>query len=336
MKEGTISRLLDYYSRESIFRNEAARALTEFFNIAPGGPFKNERDEGDFNEWFVFDFRLLNGKTPLCDFYERNPLNLPEDERKIYREIRNNEFGLWKVLKIEKDKGLELKNIRSGNKYFVSEKTGTHGIKRGDYLICRVAKLGAGYELIGTHPQKIAGEFLGAADKKFFLKTEKLSTRVVREHYSRIEQGARKSTEEMKKRILDGGKCVCSLCGRKGKIGGLVRNGETGEFMVLCSACNLKMIAGKEGITERSAADKRKKMFQTIYLFKDIKFKEYFKSKNREDFNFESIEKANKVLQRITKAWNNLSVRERKAFDRKSEKELEEIYRNIKVDFSGL
>ena len=128
MKEGTIAKVVAYYFGDEAYRDELDRALMEFFNLSEADldsePDMKDGDEAQLNEWFIFDFRLRNGKTILQDFYERNPLILSEEEMYIYRVLQNNEYGLWKVLKVEPDKGLELENIKSAHKYYVSEKLG--------------------------------------------------------------------------------------------------------------------------------------------------------------------------------------------------------------------
>ncbi len=128
MKPGTIPRLLDYY-----FTNE------EFAM------------EGHFNEWLVYDFVLKNGRNLLRDFCDRNPCNLPEGDLKIYKDLQNNEYSIFEVLKVEKGKGLELLSLQSGKKYFADEFMGTFQIAKGNIFPGRIGKVGDHWELIGAN-----------------------------------------------------------------------------------------------------------------------------------------------------------------------------------------
>ncbi|MBA3065260.1 hypothetical protein FP828_02070 [bacterium] len=187
MKEGTIKKVSAYYFGEEQFKDELDRVLKEFFNFREIGQETelnmNSTEEEQLNEWFIFDFRLRNGKTILQDFYERNPFILPQDEMYIYRVLQNNEYGLWKVLKVETDKGLELENMQSAHKYYVSEKLGTRGVSRGDYIIARVANIEGKYELVGANPGKIKVDSLTRQDWKFFVKSKKINPKTVRDYY---------------------------------------------------------------------------------------------------------------------------------------------------------
>ncbi|MFH1958350.1 MAG: hypothetical protein ABIJ15_07745 [bacterium] len=337
MKEGTIAKVRSYYFGEKQFKEDLDRALKEFFNlgdIGQGTELKMKgRDEEQLNEWFIFDFRLRNGKTLLQDFYERNPLILSNEEMYIYRVLQNAEYGLWKVLKVERDKGLELENLKSGNRYFVSEKLGTHGVSRGDYFIARVANIEGRYELVGANPSIIPAGSLMNRDKKFFIKAKRLNPKIFRDYYLARKEKFTAGIKRLKPQILDNGKCVCSVCGREGKIGATRINPETDEPEILCFDCNLKLMAEHRGMTKEQALAEREKMFADFYLFKDIKLEEYLLKKKKKDFD--SVEEVNKAMERITAGWNALTLKKKKSFDKLGKKELEKIFRQIKVDFSG-
>jgi len=175
MKPGTIPRLLDYYFTNEEFAEEIKRALDYFF-----GKRKNrekleidENMEGHFNEWLVYDFALKNGKNLLRDFYDRNPCGLAEDDLKIYKDLQNNEYAMFEVLKVEKGKGLELLSLQSGKKYFADEFMGTFQIAKGNIFPGRAGKVGDHWELIGTNSlllkikidKKMKDHFLASKDK---------------------------------------------------------------------------------------------------------------------------------------------------------------------------
>lgn len=144
-------------------------------------------------------------------------------------------------------------------------------------------------------------------------------------------------SEEFQNKIIDtpsGPKCICDLCGKKRKIGALSFDTISGKPLIICYGCNLEILAEREGISKKEAGKRRKRMFAVGYLFNEVKMAEYLKQKGGKDFA--SIDEANLVLQRIKEAWNSLTTEERISFEEKKNQELRRIYKEIKVDFSGL
>ncbi len=117
-------------------------------------------------------------------------------------------------------------------------------------------------------------------------------------------------------------------------MGALGHSKKTGEPIVICYRCNLEITAEREGITIKEAERRRKRMFEVSYLFQDIKMGEYLSIKGKKRVDL--MEEANKVLERIASAWNNLSIKQREGFETMKNEELREIYKNILVDFSNL
>lgn len=143
--------------------------------------------------------------------------------------------------------------------------------------------------------------------------------------------------EEFQNKIVDtpsGPKCICDLCGKKGKIGALSFDKISGKPLIICYDCNLNILAKREGVSKKEAEKRRKRMFAVGYLFNEIKMAEYLKQKGGKDFA--STDEANLVLERIRKTWDSLTTEERISFEDKKDQELRQIYKEIKVDFSGL
>jgi len=95
-----------------------------------------------FSEWFLFDFILEDGKTPLAHFADENPLKLPENELAIYRSMQENEYGVFEVKEVRYGKGMTLQNMQTGKVYDVDEVSGTWQITRGNVLFVRVINVG--------------------------------------------------------------------------------------------------------------------------------------------------------------------------------------------------
>ena len=337
MKQGIIHRLLDYYLGTPEYKEEMLRALRQFFNrpkLSTGDRLEmKDRDEGIFNEWLVFDFRLNDKKTLLEDFCQRNPCKLSDIELQAYYDLQENEYGLFEVLKVEPGKGLKVKSLKSGKEYEVQEFIGTQQAEVEGLLIARVGKVGDHLEFVGGDCYKLPVE-----SKDFYLgklvSKRKLNPKVVRDFFGQLGEIKKADFESLKGKILDGGRCICDLCGKKEKMASLTYDVQTGEPIVICYKCDLKIKAQREGVTINEAEKRRKRMFEVNNLFIGIKMKEYLDLKNEREFD--SIEEANKVLERIMNAWNNLSIKQRKDFDAMDNEELRRIYKNIPVDLSDL
>jgi hypothetical protein len=137
--------------------------------------------------------------------------------------------------------------------------------------------------------------------------------------------------ELLKGKILDQGKCICDFCGRKGKMGAMSSDRETGEILVMCLSCDLKRMAEQYGVTIAEAKKKRRKRFNVLYWFQEVKYEEYFTREGK--IEFDSIEEFNKIAECVQKAWNALTREERIGFEDRSKAELKKIYKSIEVEF---
>lgn len=90
--------------------------------------------------------------------------------------------------------------------------------------------------------------------------------------------------EEFERKFVDtpsGPKCICDICGKKGKLGAFLVDRLSGEPLVICNQCDLKISAEREGISEKEAARRRKRRFAVQYLFQETKMADYFAQKNK-------------------------------------------------------
>jgi len=152
LKKGTISKVREYYL--DLYQDIFLRALREFFDrpdLGQGGDLEaTQEEENLFTEWLFYDFKMENGKTMLEDFYDTNPFSLSKKELSVYKDLKKNIYGLYKVLGVKAGEGLTLKNIQTGRKYFVHEFSGSLGINKGIIMSGRVGRVGHHYELVGS------------------------------------------------------------------------------------------------------------------------------------------------------------------------------------------
>lgn len=340
MERGTIRKIFRYYFSNPEFGEEIKGAMEEFFNVKLPSDSKlktKEEDEQKFNEWFIFDFHLSNGKTVLEDFYGRNPYDLSLTKLQVYKDLQNNLYGPFEILRVKRGEGLLLRNLQNKKRFFIQEYSATFQAQEGDVIFTRVAKIGDHYEAVGANPSPfppMAKEQL----KEILAKVEvKLNPKIIRDlegEFSKMKRFNSKFDKKFKKKILDKGRCICDICGKEGKIGAFSFDRKTGEPLVICYDCNLEILAKEKGITKKEAERRRKKMFGVGYLFQEIKMKEYLALKDKR--KLDSLKEINKVSKRILEVWNGLTIKERKGFEKMSNKKLREIYKNIPVDFSDL
>ena len=137
--------------------------------------------------------------------------------------------------------------------------------------------------------------------------------------------------EILKGKILDGGKCICDYCGSKGKLAATAFDRNTGEILVMCLSCDVRRMAKQYGITVAEARKKRRKRFDVLYLFQEIKYQDYLSREGK--MEFDSVEEFMRISERVQNAWNALTTEERRGFEDKSKTVLKKIYKTIKVEF---
>lgn len=152
MRERVIANLLDYYIGEEEFALDIQWAGEEFYNQANDSGSVNISEEANalFNEWLVFDYVMSNGKRPIEDYYDRNPQSLSANDLQIYKDLQNNEYAMFEVLKVEEGRGLAIKSLQSGKEYYVRERKATYQIENGNIFPGRVGKVGDHWELVGA------------------------------------------------------------------------------------------------------------------------------------------------------------------------------------------
>ncbi|MFZ3054868.1 MAG: hypothetical protein WA091_02715 [Minisyncoccales bacterium] len=334
MEEGLLGKIFTYFASRPELAEESMTALRIFFNrpnLKLGDTLedKDKNDEPKFNEWFIFDFKMKNGKTPLEYFCDKNPYNLPIFRLQMYIDFLDNEYGFFDVLKVERGEGLELRHLGSENTYQVREHLGSLDAEVGMVLTGRVGRVGNHLELIGCDPYCFDENFKNHETEALIADPD-INIKKIRDFLEAYENT---KNENLKNKILDDGRCICDVCGKKEKIGSFATN-KKGEPCIICYKCNLEILAERDGITTEEAEKNRKKLLETTHLFQEMKIIDYLEFKNKE--KFDSIEEGNIVLEKIVKAWNDLTIKDRKGFEKLTKPKQREVYQKINVDFSDL
>ncbi|MCX6738119.1 MAG: hypothetical protein NTY11_01730 [Candidatus Parcubacteria bacterium] len=175
LPKGSIAKLYEYYFTAPQFADEVIFALQGFFNrsgLDRGSSLNlgSEKSKGLFNEWFLYDFIMADGYTPLEHFVNTNPFNLEEAELKLYRDLLDNRFGIFEALEIELGHSLTIKDLQTGEEWFVLENKGTYDLEKNRLFFGRVGKVDDHYELVGADSFSI--EDVDGVIKKSFRNTK--------------------------------------------------------------------------------------------------------------------------------------------------------------------
>ncbi|MFH1129517.1 MAG: hypothetical protein V1686_02160 [Patescibacteria group bacterium] len=154
LPKGSIAKVYKYYFTAPEFSEEVMCALREFYNrpdLERGGSLgTTKQGEIFFNEWFLYDFVLNNGYTPIKNFIITNPFNLNELEMKLYKDLLDSEYGMFEVLDMERSKSLTIKDLQTNKKWLMNEYRATFDTEKGYVFFGRIGKVDDHYELIGA------------------------------------------------------------------------------------------------------------------------------------------------------------------------------------------
>ncbi|MCL2631651.1 MAG: hypothetical protein FWD45_00945 [Coriobacteriia bacterium] len=103
--------IIDFFGQRDASLSETVAG--EFFDyVEPRASLDNEEFDrlvGLFNEWFLFDYVLPSGLTPLMEYLRDNPENLSQEQLMILEEVGASHFSsdFW-LMGVDSDAGLVL------------------------------------------------------------------------------------------------------------------------------------------------------------------------------------------------------------------------------------
>ncbi len=113
-----------------------------------------EQIEIMYNSWFSFDVNIDEGKSPLELFLEDRGRSLTRGERNYLERMRETHLRPYEVLAVERDRGLTLRDLWSGEERQVREKAATRGLALWDVLAARLLEVEPGVHVLegGVYP----------------------------------------------------------------------------------------------------------------------------------------------------------------------------------------
>ncbi len=149
MKE--IEILYEYYlnpERASMFGADVKRAMNEFMG---GSRLLSATAFPHFSDWFIFDFKLSDGLTPVRRFSETSLHPMTSEERAVYKEIaEHNAFDFFEVSDAKKQNAT-FTGVRDRKRYEVAF-PGNAEMDNGDIIVCRIARVRGKWHIVSSDP----------------------------------------------------------------------------------------------------------------------------------------------------------------------------------------
>jgi len=121
------------------FSYDWKRALDMYRASSEDVDFEEFAEEVEFIDWVIHDYRCIGSGEPLVTIFAREKAStLNERQRRILTEWQNTLFGVYEVIGISKGEGIRLKDIVTGEEYFVEDVSASNAATLWDLLVTRV------------------------------------------------------------------------------------------------------------------------------------------------------------------------------------------------------
>lgn len=129
------------------------RALSEFLGGQRPPEDVEEETFSLFTEWLIFNFCTQRTLSFLNEYVLDNPDNLQSSAISELKEIAETQwYGGFEILKVKRGEFLEVEHLFSGRKIRVFDKLGSKNAPSEGTILCRVAKVGKKYYMVGSDP----------------------------------------------------------------------------------------------------------------------------------------------------------------------------------------
>ena len=105
--------------------------------------FELPQMEVNFNNWYLFDMDVEDGRTVADFFLRREGDRLGPGERVYLEKAAQTHYRLYEVQQVERDRGFSLRDLWTGDSYRVQERAATHSFVQWDLMVTRLMDVGA-------------------------------------------------------------------------------------------------------------------------------------------------------------------------------------------------
>ncbi|OIP92127.1 MAG: hypothetical protein AUK26_05380 [Syntrophaceae bacterium CG2_30_58_14] len=136
---------LSRYVEREISRNDFLRATGIFWNIEPLEPIalpeRASEDKGQFHDWFINDYRTVDGKTILEGFCDRRLSTLSAEERRLADSLMKSYESIYEVQAVREGEGLTIRDLFTGETMNVAEVSGSYEAVQWDLVQVRIYRM---------------------------------------------------------------------------------------------------------------------------------------------------------------------------------------------------
>ena len=129
----------------------------------------DESEIGGFLQWYVHDFRDAAGRTLMEHHLEAHGAELTPREREILEALCKSWPGVFEAEAVEDGRGIQLRDLATGDIIFVHDITASRELVRGDCILSRIEELDGELKFVSdgfSVPPAVRDEFLKLIDKE--------------------------------------------------------------------------------------------------------------------------------------------------------------------------
>ena len=132
-------------------RADFERATRLFFDTGPEDTDPDDPQMPGFFEWYLFDYRPPEtGRTLVEEYIRRRGAGIPERKQAMLQSWRAARIRLCEVERVEPGKGIEVRDLLDGDRFFVGDVSSSRSLVRYDVSLIRVMQFEGRREFTGN------------------------------------------------------------------------------------------------------------------------------------------------------------------------------------------
>lgn len=138
------------FPEEALRKRDIDHAMALFFGESLGAP-PDDSDQASFIEWLIYDYvapRLA--RTLIEEYLARNRRQLTARECELLERWSRSRYSLFEVQQVEPEKGIEIKDLLTGEVVFAHDVSASRQAARWDCVLLRIEEADRGMELSGV------------------------------------------------------------------------------------------------------------------------------------------------------------------------------------------
>jgi hypothetical protein len=144
-----VKRVLDF-STEFHRKSDMDRASKLFFDRRISEVDERTVAESGFVLWYLLDFRASAGaRTVVEEYLRRHADRLDDRMRELIESWRDHRYGLWEVQRLEIGRGAEVREVFTGESYFVDDVSTSRRSHRWDCILSRLHRFEGKWLFLG-------------------------------------------------------------------------------------------------------------------------------------------------------------------------------------------